>query len=107
MFCWVKFGYILPMCELLFCVVFSFNSSSLDMKSSHAGNDKDEITQADLMAVNKMYKTIFDEINSIGEDTERLPQIIIVDHVDGKSLKCKEEFEKYVCCNWRNNTALI
>ena len=71
------------------------------------GNDKDEITQADLMAVNKMYKTIFDEINSIGEDTERLPQIIIVDHVDGKSLKCKEEFEKYVCCNWRNNTALI
>lgn len=54
-----------------------------------------------------MYKTIFDEINSIGEDTERLPQIIIVDHVDGKSLKCKEEFEKYVCCNWRNNTALI
>ena len=60
-----------------------------------------------LMAVNKMYKTIFDEINSIGEDTERLPQIIIVDHVDGKSLKCKEEFEKYVCCNWRNNTALI
>ena len=71
------------------------------------GNDKDEITQADLMAVNKMYKTIFDEINSIGEDTERLPQIIIVDHVDGKSLKCKEEFEKYVCCNWRNNTAPV
>jgi len=39
MFCWVKFGYILPMCELLFCVVFSFNSSSLDMKSSHAYNN--------------------------------------------------------------------
>ena len=57
------------------------------------GNDKDEITQADLIAVNKMYKTIFDEINSIGEDTGILPQIIIVDHVDGKNLECKEEFE--------------
>lgn len=67
----------------------------------------DEITQADLMAVNKMYKTIFDEINSIGEDTGILPQIIIVDHVDGKNLECKDEFEGYIRCNWRNNTGLI
>lgn len=71
------------------------------------GNDKDEITQADLIAVNKMYKTIFDEINSIGKDTGILPQIIIVDHVDGKNLECKEEFEEYIRCNWRNNTGLI
>lgn len=71
------------------------------------GNDKDEITQADLIAVNKMYKTIFDEINSIGEDTGILPQIIIVDHVDGKNLECKEEFERYIRCNWRNDTGLI
>lgn len=67
----------------------------------------DEITQADLIAVNKMYKTIFDEINSIGEDTGILPQIIIVDHVDGKNLECKEEFERYIRCNWRNDKGLI
>ena len=72
------------------------------------GDSKDdEVTQADLMAVNKMYKTIFDEINSIGEDTGILPQIIIVDHVDGKNLECKEEFERYIRCNWRNKTGLI
>lgn len=70
-------------------------------------NKDDEITQADLMAVNKMYQTIFDEINSIGKDTGILPQIIIVDHVDGKNLECKEEFEGYIRCNWRNEKALI
>ena len=59
------------------------------------------------MAVNKMYKTIFDEINSIGEDTGILPQIIIVDHVDGNNLECEKEFEEYVRCNWRNGQALI
>lgn len=71
------------------------------------GDNDDEITQSDLMAVNKMYKTIFDEINLIGKDTGILPQIIIVDHVDGKDLECKEEFESYIRCNWRNNHALI
>lgn len=59
------------------------------------------------MAVNKMYKTIFDEINSIGEETGILPQIIIVDHVDGKNLECKDEFGGYIRCNWRYNTGLI
>lgn len=71
------------------------------------GDNRDKVTQTDLKAVNKMYKTIFDEVNSIGNDTGILPQIIIVDHVDGNSLECKEEFEKYVRCNWRNGQALI
>ncbi|MBE5932604.1 MAG: DUF3732 domain-containing protein [Lachnospiraceae bacterium] len=72
------------------------------------GNENnDEIAQADLMAVNKMYKTIFDEINMIGNDTGILPQIIIVDHVDGKNLECKHEFDEYVRCNWRGGKALI
>ena len=70
-------------------------------------NDKGEIDQADLVAVNRMYKTIFDEINFIGKDTGILPQIIIVDHVDGNNLECKEEFNKYVRCNWGNGKALI
>lgn len=72
------------------------------------GEDKqDEVSQADLEAVDKMYRTIFDEINSIGKDSGKLPQIIIVDHVDGKKLKCKTEFERYIRCNWRNDKALI
>ena len=64
-------------------------------------------SQADLMAVHNMYKTIFDEINSIGKDTGVSPQIIIVDHVDGSSLECKDEFKKYVRRNWRGETGLI
>lgn len=64
-------------------------------------------SQADLKAVNKMYKTIFDEINSIGDETGVLPQIIIVDHVDGSNLESKDEFEKYVRCSWRNDSGLI
>ena len=71
------------------------------------GDDKGEIAQADLIAVNKMYKTIFDEINFIGKETGTLPQIIIVDHVDGNNLECKQEFDGYVRCNWRNGRALI
>lgn len=71
------------------------------------GDDKGEIAQADLIAVNKMYKTIFDEINFISKETGTLPQIIIVDHVDGNNLECKQEFDGYVRCNWRNGRALI
>ena len=71
------------------------------------GDEKGEIDEADLVAVNKMYKTIFDEINLIGKETGILPQIIIVDHVDGNSLECKDEFNRYVRCNWRSGQALI
>lgn len=71
------------------------------------GDDKGKIAQADLIAVNKMYKTIFDEINLIGSETGILPQIIIVDHVDGKKLECREEFESYIRCNWRNDKGLV
>lgn len=72
------------------------------------GDDKnDVITQADLRAVNKMYTTIFDEMKLIEKETGILPQIIIVDHVDGNNLECKGEFNEYVRCNWRNGKALI
>ena len=66
-----------------------------------------EITQSDITAVNKMYKTIFDEIKEIEKDTGILPQIIIVDHVDGDNLEVKKEFAEYVRCNWRNEEKLI
>lgn len=68
---------------------------------------KNKVNAADIKAVNKMYKTIFDEIHTIGVETGFLPQIIIVDHVDGNDLECKDEFSKYVRCNWRNGEALI
>lgn len=70
-------------------------------------SNKSKITEADLMAVNKMYKTIFDEMKTIEKDTGILPQIIIVDHVDGEDLECKEEFKGYVRCNWRGDDGLI
>lgn len=69
--------------------------------------ENNELSQADMKAVNQMYKTIFDEINSIGEDTGNLPQILIVDHVDGNDLEIKAEFASYVRKDWRNGEALI
>jgi hypothetical protein len=50
--------------------------------------EKQELSQTDMKAVNQMYKTIFDEINNIEKTTGILPQILIVDHVDGKDLEC-------------------
>ena len=67
----------------------------------------EEKTSADIAAVQKMYKTIFDEINSIGKDYGFLPQIIIVDHVSGSELDQKEEFLSYVRRDWRNGGHLI
>ena len=70
-------------------------------------DDKKELSYADIKAVNQIYKTIFDEINDIGTITGFLPQILIVDHVDGKDLEIKEEFLSYVRKDWRNGDGLI
>lgn len=70
-------------------------------------DNTDHLTPTDLIAVNKMYQTIFDEIKTIEQDTGYLPQVIIVDHVDGNSLECREEFLENVRCNWRDGKALI
>lgn len=71
------------------------------------GVDSESLTHADLVAVNSMYQTIFDEIKLIGSESGILPQIIIVDHVDGKNLVCENEFKNYIRCNWRDGKALI
>ena len=63
--------------------------------------------QTDIEAVNKMYKTIFDEFTSIQKDTGILPQIIIADHVNGDELEVKESFKAFTRRNWRNGQALI
>lgn len=87
--------------------LFMFFDQPSQVYFPQGDKDAKEVTQADISAVNKMYKTIFDEINLIGTNTGFLPQIIIVDHVDGKDLECKNEFDAYVRCNWRDGKALI
>lgn len=72
------------------------------------GDEKtSELPHADIIAVGKMYKTIFDEVKGIEADTGILPQVLIVDHVDGYALEIKEEFVKYTRYNWVDGTALI
>ena len=66
-----------------------------------------ELPHTDIVAVGKMYKTIFDEIGSIEKDTGILPQILIVDHVDGHALEIRDEFLKHTRYNWTNGMALI
>jgi len=74
-------------------------------------NDEDGIEnvkkQKDIEAVNKIYKTIFDEVISIGKDTGIIPQVIIVDHVDGEDLEVRETFRQCTRRNWRDVEALI
>lgn len=72
------------------------------------GDEKtNELPHTDIVAVGKMYKTIFDEIGSIEKDTGILPQILIVDHVDGHSLEIRDEFLKHTRYNWTDGIALI
>ena len=66
-----------------------------------------ELPHADIVAVSNMYKTIFDEVNGIAADTGVLPQVLLVDHVDGHALEIKEEFLGYTKCNWTDGAALI
>lgn len=54
-----------------------------------------------------MYTTIFNEINLLVKIQECCHKLLLLIHVDGKKLLCKEEFEKYVRCEWRNGEALI
>ena len=72
------------------------------------GDEKtSELPHADIIAVGKMYKTIFDEVRGIEADTGILPQVLIVDHVDGYALDIKEEFVKYTRYNWIDGAALV
>ena len=72
------------------------------------GDEKtSELPHADIVAVGTMYKTIFDEVLSIEKDTGLLPQVLIVDHVDGHALEIKNEFLQYTRYNWTDGKALI
>jgi len=62
---------------------------------------------SDLRAVNKIYNTIFDEVEHIQNQTGKLPQVIIVDHVSGEFMDRKDQFESSLLCEWRNGKKLI
>ena len=69
--------------------------------------DITKIQSSDLEAVDRMYKSIFDEIQVIQKDTGILPQVIIVDHVNVTKLVHGEELQKFIRCNWFHNQGLI
>lgn len=47
------------------------------------------------------------KIACIAADRGLLPQVLIVDHVDGHALANKEEFLKHTRYNWTDGNALI
>jgi hypothetical protein len=75
--------------------------------------DKDESgnvntkKKTDIYAVNKVYKTIFIEVENIKKETGILPQVIIADHVDGEELEIRDTFKQHTRRNWRDGRALI
>jgi hypothetical protein len=84
-----------------------FPQELLDEKDTK--KTKKEFEQ-DKQAVTKMYKVMFDEIESIYKDTGVKPQLIIVDHVTSINMQSEEEknkFKKYTRRDWRGNEALI
>ncbi|QUL53369.1 DUF3732 domain-containing protein [Paenibacillus tritici] len=67
-------------------------------------------SEKDKLAVTKMYKVMFDEIEKIFIDTKIKPQLIVVDHVDFTSIRGDKErvkFSKSTRRTWRNGKALI
>lgn len=61
--------------------------------------------QKDIIAISNIFKTIFDEIQSINEDTGILPQLIITEHVIGNSLQeINEEYESKTIKHWSEST---
>lgn len=67
-------------------------------------------TENDKLAVTKMYKVMFDEVEDIFKSTGISPQLIVVDHVDFSSMQTKEEREKFrqfTRRTWRNTDALV
>lgn len=70
-------------------------------------SEEKESYSSDLAAVNRIYKTMFDEIERIFEKTGIMPQLIVVDHVSSEVIDEKERFENALRCEWRNGRKLI
>lgn len=62
---------------------------------------------SDLAAVNRIYNTLFEEVELIREQTGIIPQLIIVDHVSNEFLDQKEQFDAALRCEWRHDKKLI
>lgn len=87
--------------------LFMFFDQPSQVYFPQSNHKKEKLSQADIAAVNNMYKTIFDEIKEITRETGITPQIIIVDHVDGSDLKVKDEFLSFVRADWHDGRAFI
>jgi len=70
-------------------------------------SEEKESYSSDLAAVNRIYKTMFDEIERIFKKTGIMPQLIVVDHVSSEVIDEKERFENALRCEWRNGRKLI
>lgn len=84
--------------------VYFPQDSASDKKKSEEEIEKDKL------AVTKMYKVMFDEINQIHKDTGTEPQLIVVDHVDFAAMQIENEKHRFKECTrrtWRGDRALI
>lgn len=68
---------------------------------------KQEDHSSDLEAVNRIYSTLFEEVDLIQRETGIIPQLIVVDHVSDEFLDQKERFDAALRCEWRNGAKLI
>lgn len=68
---------------------------------------KEEEHSSDLEAVNRIYSTLFEEVELIQKQTGIIPQLIVVDHVSNEFLDQKERFDAALRCEWRNGKKLI
>lgn len=68
---------------------------------------KQEEHSSDLEAVNRIYSTLFEEVELIQKQTGIMPQLIVVDHVSNEFLDQKERFDAALRCEWRNGKKLI
>lgn len=77
----------------------------LDQPSQVYFPDKINEDSEDFKKVEKIYKTILEEINYTKERTGITPQIIIVDHADKLNLGENEDFESYIKARWKTKGA--
>lgn len=77
----------------------------LDQPSQVYFPDNQKIDEtSDIVAISNIFRTIFDEVKSIEDDTGIKPQIIITEHVKGNVLKnVGDDYNKYTIKNWSDS----
>lgn len=75
----------------------------LDQPSQVYFPDKIDINSEDYGKVEKIYKTILEEIEYTKEKTKMMPQIIIVDHADNLNLGENKKFDSLIRARWKKD----